>query len=62
MKPNSLFISGGVLLHLFVIDLTMYVLNPVSPQGVYALAGYNLIWLVVALNIGTQYFHQTNKH
>lgn len=62
MKSNSLLIAGVVLFHLFIIDLTFFTVNPIFSQGIVALTVYNLIWLFIAVSIGTKYFHETKRN
>lgn len=56
MKRSSFILAFSVLVHLLVIDLTFYFITSGTIMGNPLLISYNLIWLCVALMIGSQIY------
>lgn len=59
MKRTSLLLSFAVLAHLSVIDLTYFLLNHELAVNVLAVAGYNIVWLIIAALIGSRFYRES---
>lgn len=61
MKRSALQLEMAVILHLLVIDITIYLIKgPVTEY--YALGVYNLLWLLIAIMIGTYKYNESRSN
>lgn len=62
MKPTSQFLSLSVLVHLLVIDLTYYMLLSQITVDFVAILSYNIVWMAIALLIGSRVLSKTEDN
>lgn len=59
MKRLSMLITLFVLLHLFVIDLTFYIITAGISDFILALSAYNVVWLIIAVMVARHSYEET---
>lgn len=62
MKRSTFQLEVAVILHLLVIDLTFYSINSGPDTGYYAIGAYNLVWLFIAIMLGTYGYNESRSN
>lgn len=62
MKRSTLQLEMAVILHLLVIDITFYSINSGASTQFYAIGAYNLVWLFIAIMLGTYGYNESRSN
>lgn len=62
MKRSTLHLEMAVILHLLVIDITFYSINSGASTQFYAIGAYNLVWLFIAIILGTYGYNESRSN
>lgn len=57
MKRPAFLLSLSVLVHLSIVDMVYYFVNPELSLNFIAILGYNIAWLIIAVMIGNQVYN-----
>lgn len=62
MKRTTLHLEMAVILHLLVIDITFYSINSSPGTDFYAIGAYNLVWIGIAIMLGTFGYNESRSN